>query len=135
MPDEAAKFVLQHRDDVNPDAVTLLGTVSDGRRMQRVAAAESKLFGVPHAPFFGRATDLAAIIEALSRHRLVSVTGTGGIGKSALASAAARWLSHRRHYRDGTIWVNLTDAGRTDVLLSTVPVLIGRDPVETVGGC
>ncbi|MCC6198255.1 MAG: helix-turn-helix transcriptional regulator [Burkholderiales bacterium] len=44
---------------------------------------------------FGRVEDLAALCALLETHRLVTVVGAGGIGKSRLALAAAHTLSGR----------------------------------------
>ncbi|MFG2688161.1 ATP-binding protein [Streptomyces sp. NPDC048405] len=49
--------------------------------------------------FVGRATELAELAGALDSARLVTVTGTGGVGKSRLAARAAA----RRSPRDG-VW-------------------------------
>ncbi|MFB0615071.1 regulator [Streptomyces sp. AGS-58] len=44
--------------------------------------------------FVGRSAELAALTAALGRARLVTVTGTGGVGKSRLAvRVAARWAA------------------------------------------
>ncbi|MEV6804518.1 AAA family ATPase [Streptomyces sp. NPDC051132] len=44
--------------------------------------------------FVGRSAELAELAEALGQARLVTVTGTGGVGKSRLAvRAAARWAA------------------------------------------
>ncbi len=42
--------------------------------------------------FVGRGSDLARVLDLCSEHRLVVVTGTGGVGKSRLALAVARTL-------------------------------------------
>jgi predicted ATPase/DNA-binding SARP family transcriptional activator len=41
------------------------------------------------APLVGRADDLAAVTRAISQHRLVTLTGTAGVGKTRLAIEAA----------------------------------------------
>ena len=56
-------------------------------------------------PIVGRADDLTAIAGLLTRHRLVTLIGAGGMGKTllarhALAAAAA-------HYAQGGCWVDL----------------------------
>jgi predicted ATPase len=38
--------------------------------------------------FFGRDTELAALVDAVTAHRLVTVTGPGGVGKSRLVAEA-----------------------------------------------
>ena len=63
-------------------------------------------------PLFGRVADIAALCRELSQHRLVSIVGPGGIGKTRVALAAASQL--RSRFADG-VWVvelaSLADAG------------------------
>jgi predicted ATPase/DNA-binding SARP family transcriptional activator len=44
------------------------------------------------APLIGRTRDITAVTTALSEHRLVTLTGMGGVGKTRLALAAATRL-------------------------------------------
>ncbi|HEX6336409.1 MAG TPA: hypothetical protein VFZ85_05600 [Jiangellaceae bacterium] len=64
----------------------------------------------------GREVDLASVAELLRAHRLVTITGTGGVGKSALARAAAE--------QDGR-----------GVLRADVATLRGDDLREELVGC
>jgi predicted ATPase/DNA-binding CsgD family transcriptional regulator len=52
--------------------------------------------------FVGRARELAEVSERLGEHRLVTLTGAGGVGKTRLALEAAERI--RAGYRDG-VWV------------------------------
>ena len=45
--------------------------------------------GPPRPPLVGRDEDLRTLIGLLDEHRLITVTGTGGVGKTSLASALA----------------------------------------------
>lgn len=66
---------------------------------------------LPH--LFGRAADLQALCALVDSHRLVTVVGAGGIGKSRLAQAAAHARADR--WPDGAWMVEL--AGLSDPAL------------------
>jgi predicted ATPase/class 3 adenylate cyclase len=66
--------------------------------------------------FVGRAGDLAHVVEALGEHRMVTLTGVGGVGKTRLALQVAAEVLPR--FREGA-W-----------LIELAPV---RDPEEVVG--
>ncbi len=77
------------------------------------------LTALPHATaLFGRSDDLAALVAQARQHAVVTLLGAGGIGKTALALAAAHWLADAHApngaaFRDGAAWVELapiTDA-------------------------
>ncbi|WP_076997322.1 winged helix-turn-helix domain-containing protein [Variovorax sp. KK3] len=80
---------------------------------------------LPVAPgqVFGRAADLAAIEELLAQHRLVTIIGAGGVGKTmvALATAHARALASR----DGVAWVGLAPLDDAALLPSTIATALG----------
>ena len=87
-------------------------------RFQAPAAAEEPL---------GRERNIASISENLGRHRLVSIVGPGGIGKTTLALAIAKELGGL--YRDGVSFVDLgllTDA-------RSVPAAVAASLHQPVG--
>ena len=51
------------------------------------AAPAGAAFAAVPAPLFGRTAELAALHQAVQAHRLVTVVGTAGIGKTSLARA------------------------------------------------
>ncbi|WUQ02814.1 regulator [Streptomyces sp. NBC_00250] len=68
--------------------------------------------------FVGRRTELGRISAALAEHRLVTVTGVGGVGKTRLALRAA----HRAAglYPDGAWWTDLTPLDGDRLLVALV---------------
>ena len=73
----------------------------------------------------GRADELDALSALVDRHRLVSVVGAGGIGKSLLAQhlLAAR----RGTYPQGVCWVELTQVDESAALPGAIVAALGVD--------
>ena len=86
------------------------------------SAAHPPLPGPRHR-LIGRATDLAAVSDLLATHRVVTITGPGGAGKSTLALAVARDLQAARG----------EGGPDTDVVLAELaPARDGREVTRTV---
>jgi predicted ATPase len=83
-------------------------------RHQRPAAAEPKRMRTnlraALTTFVGREADMAAVAERLGEHRLVTLVGPGGAGKTRLAGEVGATITDR--FRDGVWLVEL--AGVTD---------------------
>lgn len=86
--------------------------------------------------FIGRVAELAEVIDGLASHRLVTLTGAGGSGKTRLALEAAGGLLGS--LRDGAWLVELaplSDASRVPALVASVLGLgdrSGQSVLETV---
>jgi predicted ATPase len=73
--------------------------------------------------FVGRATELAAVAEALRERRLLTLTGVGGVGKTRLALEVAERLSGE--FPDG-IWVfELAAVGDAAAVPDAVAAVLG----------
>ena len=87
-------------------------------------------------PLVGRESELNDIVQALTRARLLTLTGPGGAGKTRLALAAAR--SARESFPAGVCWVELAQiedpgiVGRALASRLGVPDTPGQDPAEAV---
>ncbi|MEW1720010.1 regulator [Streptomyces sp. NPDC093109] len=87
--------------------------------------------------FIGRETELDAVERALQEHRLVTLTGGGGVGKSRLALRAADRA--RARHPDGVWWADLSPLQDDRLLIATVCDAVGlldhspRRPVEALG--
>jgi Mrp family chromosome partitioning ATPase len=64
-------------------------------------------FPVYLTSFVGQERELAEIGKLLKQASLLSLTGTGGVGKTRLAVQFARALSAEKHFPDGIRFVEL----------------------------
>ncbi|WP_030617779.1 ATP-binding protein [Streptomyces sclerotialus] len=68
--------------------------------------------------FIGRAVELAVLDQALGEHRLVTLTGVGGVGKTRLAARAAH--ARRTGHPDGVHFVELSPLQDPALLAVTI---------------
>jgi hypothetical protein len=76
--------------------------------------------------FVGRERQIADVHRELSRARLVTLTGPGGVGKTRLAEKALSGLVER--YRDGVWVVDLVPVTTVDRLPDAIADAMGLDP-------
>lgn len=88
------------------------------------ATGDSPLSALPAMPtrILGRDRDLAAL-EDLTPRPLVTIVGPGGIGKTALALAAAH--AGQRHHRDGAVWVELAAINDAALVVTVIAQALG----------
>ena len=86
--------------------------------------------------FLGRDSEIEAIGLLLADHRLLTLTGPGGTGKTRLSlEVAGRWM---RHYPDGVWFVELATITDPDLVPSTIAQALnlaergGMKPIERV---
>jgi diguanylate cyclase (GGDEF)-like protein len=75
---------------------------------------------LPRTHFIGRGSDRARLVAAVAEHRLVTLIGPGGVGKTRVALEVARELGPA--YPDGAWFVDLTavtDAGELAAFVSS----------------
>jgi predicted ATPase/DNA-binding SARP family transcriptional activator len=104
---------------------TLLLQGQDAAAQGRPAAPAPVRVHLPArvTPLIGRADDLARLTELVSAHRLVTVTGVGGCGKTRLSIAVARGLADR--FPGGVWFVDLVPVGDSESVLETVITGLG----------
>jgi len=78
---------------------------------------------VPLTPLVGRAAEVAAVIAAVAGGRLVTLTGTGGTGKTRVALAAAAGLDAR--FPDGVAFADLAPVSDPDLVAVTLLRALG----------
>jgi predicted ATPase/class 3 adenylate cyclase len=85
---------------------------------------------MPRSSFVGRDKSVRAVLELLSAHRLVTLTGVGGAGKTRLAIEAAREDAWR--YRDGVFFVDLAPTADPALLTTAIAagVRVQGDPAD-----
>lgn len=76
-----------------------------------------------HGPLFGRDAELEAVRSLLAGHRLVTLTGAGGIGKTRVAIAAARL--HAQEAPRAAAWVDLAQLADPSLLVATIARALG----------
>jgi predicted ATPase/DNA-binding SARP family transcriptional activator len=80
----------------------------------------------PATPLVGRERELAEAGELLRAHRLLTLTGAGGSGKTRLALELAALASDR--FSDGTWFVNLAPIADPDLVVATIAQTLGLRP-------
>ena len=73
--------------------------------------------------FVGRAAELPNLAALIREHRLVTLTGPGGSGKSRLALALAREIEGQ--YADGAWWIDLASVMDAERVPSAVATTLG----------
>ena len=74
-------------------------------------------------PLIGRTIDVSNLGSLMAEHRLLTIVGAGGIGKSLLA----QWLLHERRgaHQHGVAWVDLAPQTAPEFVASTVAGALG----------
>lgn len=87
----------------------------------------------PTTPLIGRENELAALALLLAdpAHRLVTIVGPGGMGKSRLALAAAQ--AQVDHFTDGVWFVPLATVDRAEAVAATIAASLSA-PSGTADG-
>jgi predicted ATPase/class 3 adenylate cyclase len=102
------------------------GSEADKPPAELAAAHPSNLPHLAHA-LIGRERDVAEIEALLSRHRLVTLVGAGGIGKTSLSLQVGADLLVR--FPDGAWFVELASLGQAELVGEAVAAVFGL-PVQ-----
>ena len=101
----------------------------DGRRssaaVDREAALSSGNVPEPVSDLIGRDDELREILSFIQEHRLVTLTGPGGIGKTRLALASARRLLPQ--FADGVWFAELAPLSEPTLVPAAVAAAVGLE--------
>ncbi len=78
---------------------------------------------VARTSFVGRASAIAEVKRLLAEHHVLTLSGSGGCGKTRLALRVAEDL--RAEYADGVWWVDLAALGDARLLPQTIAATVG----------
>jgi predicted ATPase/DNA-binding SARP family transcriptional activator len=84
------------------------------------------------ASFVGRDADVAALDGLIREHRCVTVTGTGGLGKTTVAVEAARVAQY--DFPDGAWFVGLAGLTADEQVVGRVGDVFGLPPTDPLHG-
>ena len=133
------------RDLIDDDDVVDLGEhrLKDLTRPERIFQLGTSAFPplrslnrstLPEAahPIVGRRTERRELADLVRRSRLVTITGTGGIGKTRLALQLAGELTDE--FRDGVFFVSLASVSDPELVLPLALEALGVGESDTVAG-
>ena len=125
IPGRGYRFIahlLKGSDDASPHDAASPAAVADAR-VAPPALRTNLPAGLPELR--GRADDVAACGALIDAHRLLSIVGAGGIGKSLLA---AHLLAERRtRFPQGVCWVELATVTDAAALPAAVAIALAAD--------
>jgi non-specific serine/threonine protein kinase len=84
----------------------------------------------PLTTFIGREKEQADVIKLIDRHRLITLTGSGGVGKSRLSIKVGEQVL--ADYADGVWFVELASLSDPALLAPTVTALFGITPQSDI---
>lgn len=91
-PHRGTVLMLAKALDLNTEQLAALEAARSRARSKPVTTSIAHNVAPARTSFVGRETDVARILTLLRRSRLVTVTGSGGVGKTRVAQEAARQL-------------------------------------------
>ena len=92
-------------------------------RVRRGPPTPAVALPTPLTAFVGRAHEVAELHQALTRHRLVTVAGPGGIGKTRLALRVAQGVAE--NFPEGVHFVDLVPVAEPSAVAQSLAVALG----------
>ena len=131
---ETVEQLLGALDATPAERAQLLDLAEAARgRKPRIAPKSADAFAenlpVPPTRLIGRDEDVAAAAHLLDTHRLVTLVGPGGVGKTRAAIEVAQ--SQRAQFPDGIAFVDLAALSDPAAVLPTIGSIVGVAPAQT----
>ncbi|MEN0063462.1 MAG: winged helix-turn-helix domain-containing protein [Myxococcota bacterium] len=126
----SAMYRLRQLLEDTPTEPRFLLTTREGYRLLARRPGERRLPPQDPGPFVGRDVQVGEILEALDRHRVVTLHGIGGIGKSRLAAEVARAEPEER----AVVWISLSGVAPGEVLGRIARALGGAVDAAEIAG-
>ncbi|MCB1017088.1 MAG: hypothetical protein KDB10_18520 [Acidimicrobiales bacterium] len=89
----------------------------------RTAGTAAVTLPHPDSSLVGRADDLRVLADLVDRHRVLTIVGAGGCGKTRLAIELAHETIGR--FPHGAVWVDLAPVTGTEAVAATVAAAVG----------
>ncbi|MDB5894980.1 MAG: hypothetical protein JWQ88_2511, partial [Rhodoferax sp.] len=129
VPGRGYRFVLEQEPEAGPTPPSPSTTPAAASPQGAAAAPSTAVLptptNLPHAltPLIGREGDMARLGELMAQHRLLTIVGAGGIGKSL----TAQWLLHERRgaFQHGVAWVDLAPLSSPQFVASSIVEALG----------
>jgi predicted ATPase/two-component SAPR family response regulator len=110
--------VVTDRRENDPPAAPTRGLRQAPNRAPAVEPPPKGNLPLQLSSFVGREREMAEVEELLAEHRLLTLTGPGGCGKTRLALAVASELAE--DFEDGAWWVGLASLSDPDLVAQAV---------------
>ena len=129
---EEEKFVLLPNENPSFHLVELVTQEVSGGVVTIEGPRLSKT-NLPTRPgaFTGRSREMFELVNEVLANRLITITGSGGIGKTAVAREVARWFHSRGHFPDGVISIDLRQAETIEEIIAMLGASIEAEFSET----
>jgi predicted ATPase/DNA-binding CsgD family transcriptional regulator len=113
-------------------AANQLGLLADDPSSILVLPAPRHNLPIPPTPFIGRSREIAQVKQLLNSSRLLTLTGTGGTGKTRLALRVAEDVIE--DFTDGVYFIDLAPLSNHALVLTTLAGVFGvvENPSESL---
>lgn len=125
--EESAKFLLLVHPSVREaelrtgsEDLALFADIEDGQWVDRTVRPQFRRLPSRVEHFVGRRDAMFELVTLLMRHRLVTVRGAPGIGKTTLCNQVAHFLTERSAFADGAVFVSFRGVFSLESLLSAI---------------